>query len=66
MFSHQSVIHINIIFLSESCGTAIEGCILEVARPSTFVGTPSIFEFLRLKRIYIYCKTTKAHVLHID
>ena len=28
-----------------------------MARPSVFVGTPSIFESLRLKQIYLYCKT---------
>ena len=37
-----------------------------VARPSIFVGTPSILESLRLKQIYLYCKTIIAHVLHID
>ena len=40
--------------------------LLKVARPSISVGTPSIFESLRLKQIYIYCKTIITHVLHID
>ena len=30
---------------------------LKVARPSIFIGTPSIFESLILKQIYLYCKT---------
>ena len=30
---------------------------LKVARPSIFIGTPSIFEFLILKQIDLYCKT---------
>ena len=30
---------------------------LKVARHSTFVGAPSIFESLRLKKIYLHCKT---------
>ena len=30
---------------------------LKVARPSIFIGTPSIFESLTLKQIYLYCKT---------
>ena len=36
----------------------------KVARPRIFVGTPSIFESLRLKLIYLYCKTIVTHVLH--
>ena len=38
----------------------------KVARPSIIVGTPSIFESLRLKQIYLYCKTIITHVLQID
>ena len=30
---------------------------LKVARPSIFIGTPSIFESLTLKQIYLYCET---------
>ena len=37
-----------------------------MARPSIFVGTPSIFESLRLKQIYLYFKTIITNVLHID
>ena len=44
----------------------IETVEIKVARPSVFVGTPSIFESLRLKQIYLYCKTIITHVLHID
>ena len=38
----------------------------KVARPSIFVGTPSIFESPILKQIDRYCKNTMTHVLHID
>ena len=37
-----------------------------MAQPSIFVGTPSIFESLRLKRIDLYCKNIITRVLHID
>ena len=37
-----------------------------MARPSIFVGTPSIFESLRLKQIDLYCKNIITCVLHID
>ena len=43
--------------------TPIDGILqtqFKVARPSIFVGTPSIFEFLILKQTdlyYLYCKT---------
>ena len=35
-----------------------------LARPSIFVGTPSVFEFFRLKQIYLYCETIITNVLH--
>ena len=38
----------------------------KVVRPSIFVATPSIFKSLRLKQIYLYCKTIITNVLHID
>ena len=39
---------------------------LKVALPSIFGGTPSIFELLRLKQIFLYCKTIITRVLQID
>ena len=38
----------------------------KVARPSIFIGTPSIFESLILKQIDLYCKTIMTHGLHLD
>ena len=38
----------------------------EVARPSIFVDTPSIFESLILKQIDLYCENMIPHVLHIN
>ena len=38
----------------------------KVARPSIFIGTPSIFESLILKQIDLYCKTIMTHELHLD
>ena len=49
--------------------TPIDGILqnqFKVARPSIFVGTPSIFESLILKEIDLYCKSIITHVLHID
>ena len=37
---------------------------IKVARPSIFIGTPSIFESLILKQIDLYCKTIMTHGLH--
>ena len=39
---------------------------VKVARPSIFVGAPSIFESLILKQIDLYCKNIRTHVLPID
>ena len=39
---------------------------LEVARTSTFIGAPSIFESLILKQIDLYCKTIMTYGLHLD
>ena len=39
---------------------------VKVARLSIFVGVLSIFESLRLKQTYLYCKTFITHVLHTD
>ena len=36
---------------------------VKVARPSIFVGTPSIFESLRRKQISLSCKFIITHVL---
>ena len=38
---------------------------IKVARPSSFVGTPSIFEFLTLKQIDLFCKNIITHVLRL-
>ena len=38
----------------------------KVARPSIFIGTPSTFESLILKQIYLYCKAIKTYGLHLD
>ena len=37
----------------------------KVARPSIFIGTPSIFESLILKQIDLYCKIIMTHGLHL-
>ena len=37
-----------------------------MARPSIFVGTPSIFESLILKQIDLHCKNIITYVLHIE
>ena len=42
----------------------IKSISIKVARPSIFVGTPSIFESLRLRQIDLYRKNIIAHVLH--
>ena len=34
----------------------------KVARPSIFIGTPSIFESLILKQIDLYCKTIMTRI----
>ena len=39
----------------------------KVARPSIFIGTPSmIFESLIFKQIDLYCKTIMTRELHLD
>ena len=40
--------------------------VLKVARPSIFMGKPSIFETLILKQIDLYCKTIMTHGLYLD
>ena len=51
--------------LSDTEGT-IGSVRIKVARPSIFVGTPSTFESLILKQIYLHCKTIITYLLHID
>ena len=51
--------------LSDTEG-AIGSVRIKVARPSIFVGTPSTFESLILKQIYLHCKTFITYLLHID
>ena len=38
----------------------------KVARPSIFLGTPSIFESLAIRQIDVYCTTIITHGLHLD
>ena len=51
--------------LSDTEGT-IGSVRIKVAPPSIFVGTPSTFESLILKQIYLHCKTIITYLLHID
>ena len=40
----------------------LDGQRVKVARPSIFVGTPSIFESLILKQIDLFRKTTNTYI----
>ena len=39
---------------------------VKVARPSIFIRTPSIFEYLMLKQIDLYCRTIMTYGLQLD
>ena len=57
---HRVVVKSNVLYMSPLLGRlvttphVIDDNSFKVARPSIFVGTPSIFESLRLKQIYLY------------
>ena len=64
-FFYSAAIANSKLDLSDTEG-AIESVRIKVARPSIFVGTPSTFESLILKQIYLHCKTIITRILHID